>query len=67
MVLPADRKMPSKPLQAIGQRRIALPVHHTFDGDANGFGWSHQDRELFGSRESGIHQIATEKQIVLQE
>ena len=67
MVLPTDRKIPSKPLQAIGQPRIALPVHHPFDGDANGFGWPHQDGQLLGTGESSVDQVAAEQQLVLQE
>src|SRR6266704_47665 len=54
-------------LQAICRRGVALPIHHPFDGEPNGFGWAHQDRKLLGSSESGVQQISTQEQIVLYE
>jgi len=54
-------------LQAISQRRVAMPVHHMLDGETNGFGWSDQHRQAPGSRGTSVHQIATEEHVVLHE
>ena len=49
-----------QPFQPLCQSRVALPVHDAFDRHPNGLDWAHQDGELLGSCESGVHQIATE-------
>ena len=54
-------------MKTIGKSGVALPIHHTFDREPNSPGWPDQDRKLFGPRESCVHQIATEQQVVLQE
>lgn len=54
-------------LESVGQSRVTLPVHHTLNGETNGFGWSDQYRQLLGPREACVHQIAAKEQVVLYE
>jgi hypothetical protein len=54
-------------LQALCQGGVALSIHDAFDGQSNRFGWSDEDRQLLGSRESRVHEIATEQHIVLHD
>ncbi len=53
--------------QAICQRRVALPVRHSFDGEPDGPRWPHQDCELLGARQARVEQIPAEQQVVLHE
>ena len=58
------KSMPCLP-ETISQRRVALPIQHTFHRKPNGLGRPDENRQLLGPGETGVQKIAREQQVML--